>query len=77
MSTPPNNNHATTTAAFKRLEQIKSQLNLSPSTMSLQAPKDMEKERAAASFNIEALQHFWIGGKDKYLNRVSSLCRYC
>lgn len=56
--------------AVQRLEQIKSQLNLNPSSMSLQAPQDMAKERAAASFNIEALQHFWMDGKDKYLARV-------
>lgn len=58
-------------AAVERLEQIKQQLNLSPSLMSLQAPKDMEKERNSASFNIEALSHFWLGGKDKFERRVS------
>lgn len=59
------------TAAVERLEQIKQQLNLTPSPMSLQAPKDMEKERNSASFNIEALSHFWLGGKDKFERRVS------
>lgn len=58
-------------AAVERLEKIKQQLNLSPSPMSLQAPKDMEKERNSASFNVEALSHFWLGGKDKFERRVS------
>ncbi|KAI8075645.1 acyl-CoA dehydrogenase/oxidase [Thamnidium elegans] len=52
--------------AINRLEQIKGQLNLTPSTMSLDAPKDMAEERAAASFSIEALSHAWSGGRDKY-----------
>lgn len=56
--------------AVERLEQIKQQLNLSPSPMSLQAPKDMQRERASASFNIEALSHFWMGGKEKFERRV-------
>lgn len=56
--------------AVERLEQIKQQLNLSPSPMSLQAPKDMQKERSSASFNIEALSHFWMGGKEKFERRV-------
>ncbi|ORZ14680.1 hypothetical protein BCR42DRAFT_461358 [Absidia repens] len=34
--------------------------------MSLQAPKDMAAERAAAEFNIEALARFWAGGDKKY-----------
>ncbi|KAI8332256.1 acyl-CoA dehydrogenase/oxidase [Chlamydoabsidia padenii] len=34
--------------------------------MSLQAPKDMAAERAAAEFNIEALARFWAGGDKTY-----------
>ncbi|CAO3699925.1 unnamed protein product [Rhizopus microsporus] len=52
--------------ALERLNQLKSQLNLSPSSMSRQAPKDMAKERAAAEFNIEELAKFWAGGDEKY-----------
>ncbi|CAO0800670.1 unnamed protein product [Mucor circinelloides] len=59
--------------AVERLEQIKQQLNLSPSPMSLQAPKDMQKERSSASFNIEALSHFWMGGKEKFERRKKAL----
>lgn len=63
--------------AINRLELIKGQLNLTPSTMSLDAPKDMAEERAAASFGIEALSHAWSGGRDKYELRVIifSYCR--
>lgn len=53
-------------AAIARIEQIKSQLNLSPSPMSRQAPKDMAAERAAAEFNIEELAKFWAGGEKRY-----------
>ncbi|SAM01938.1 hypothetical protein [Absidia glauca] len=53
-------------SALARLDQLKSQLNLTPSSMSLQAPKDMAAERAAADFNIEALARFWAGGDRKY-----------
>ncbi|KAI9360090.1 acyl-CoA dehydrogenase/oxidase [Pilaira anomala] len=53
-------------AAIARIEQIKSQLNLSPSPMSRQAPKDMAEERAAAEFNIEELAKFWAGGEKRY-----------
>jgi acyl-CoA oxidase len=53
-------------AAIARIEQIKSQLNLSSSPMSRQAPKDMAAERAAAEFNIEALSAFWAGGEKRY-----------
>ncbi|KAF7726406.1 acyl-Coenzyme A oxidase [Apophysomyces ossiformis] len=53
-------------AALARLEQIKSQLNLSPSSMSLQAPKDMAAERAAADFNVKALACLWAGGDKAY-----------
>jgi acyl-CoA oxidase len=60
-----------TQKAHERLQQIKQQLNLTPSDMSLQAPKDMANERAAASFDIAALSHFWMGGEDKYKRRVS------
>ncbi|KAI8086146.1 acyl-CoA dehydrogenase/oxidase [Halteromyces radiatus] len=52
--------------ALARLNQIKSQLNLTPSSMSRQAPKDMAAERAAADFDITALSHFWVGGDKKY-----------
>ncbi|KAF1805085.1 acyl-CoA dehydrogenase/oxidase [Mucor lusitanicus] len=41
--------------------------------MSLQAPKDMQRERASASFNIEALSHFWMGGKEKFERRRKAL----
>ncbi|KAG0175299.1 fatty-acyl coenzyme A oxidase [Apophysomyces sp. BC1015] len=34
--------------------------------MSLQAPKDMAAERAAAEFNIEALARLWAGGDKPY-----------
>lgn len=53
-------------AALERLEQIKSQLNMTPSTMSLQAPKDMAAERAAAEFDIEALTRLYVGGDKEY-----------
>lgn len=39
--------------------------------MSTQAPKDMERERQSASFSIEALSYFWMGGKEKYIQRVT------
>lgn len=52
--------------ALERIEQIKSQLNLSSSPMSRQAPKDMAAERAAAEFNIEALATLWAGGEKRY-----------
>lgn len=60
------NNHNAT----ERLKQIKNQLNLSPSAMSLQAPKDMAKERSSASFDIQELACIYAGGKDKYTRRV-------
>ncbi|KAG2217625.1 hypothetical protein INT45_008078 [Circinella minor] len=53
-------------AALARLEQLKSQLNLTPSTVSLQAPKDMAAERAAADFSINALARLWAGGDKQY-----------
>lgn len=53
-------------SAIARIEQIKSQLNLSSSPMSRQAPKDMAAERAAAEFNIEELAKFWAGGEKRY-----------
>lgn len=53
-------------AAVERIEQIKSQLNLSVSPMSRQAPKDIAEERAAAEFNIDELSKFWHGGEKKY-----------
>ncbi|CEG77566.1 Putative Acyl-coenzyme A oxidase [Rhizopus microsporus] len=37
--------------------------------MSAQAPKDMERERQSASFSTEALSYFWMGGKEKYIQR--------
>ncbi|KAG2215644.1 hypothetical protein INT46_006248 [Mucor plumbeus] len=52
--------------ALARIEQIKSQLNLSSSPMSRQAPKDMAAEREAAEFNIEALAALWAGGEKRY-----------
>ncbi|KAG0171631.1 acyl-Coenzyme A oxidase [Apophysomyces sp. BC1021] len=60
---PKNPVDASAKAAAVRLEQIKQQLNLTPSSMSLQAPKDMAAERASADFDIGALAHFWAGGK--------------
>lgn len=56
--------------ALARLEQIKSQLNLTPSTMSLQAPKDMAAERAAAEFDVNGLARFWAGGDKQYEMQV-------
>lgn len=53
-------------AAIARIEQIKSQLNLSSSSMSREAPKDMAAERAAAEFKIEELAKFWAGGGKRY-----------
>ncbi|KAI8146665.1 acyl-CoA dehydrogenase/oxidase [Fennellomyces sp. T-0311] len=52
-------------AAAARLAQLKQQLNFTPSAMSLQAPKDMASERAAAQFDIEALSDFWHGGESE------------
>jgi acyl-CoA oxidase len=52
-------------AALARLQQLKGQLNLNSSPMSRQAPKDMAAERAAADFNVEALQEFWNGGEKR------------
>lgn len=60
-------------AAIARLEQLKSQLNLTPSAMSLQAPKDMAEERAAADFSIDKLSRFWAGGDEQYERRVQIL----
>lgn len=60
----------TSAVAAQRLEQIKSQLNLSPSQMSLDAPKDMAQERAAASFDIQALANLWVGGAENFKRRV-------
>jgi acyl-CoA oxidase len=57
-------------SALARLDQLKRQLNLTPSAMSLQAPKDMAAERASADFNIDALARFWIGGDVKYERTV-------
>ncbi|KAI9311821.1 hypothetical protein BX666DRAFT_1992799 [Dichotomocladium elegans] len=50
-------------AAAARLAQIKAQLNLTPSAMSLQAPRDMAAERAAADFDVQLLSYFWAGGE--------------
>lgn len=58
------------TRAAERLAQIKKQLNLSPSTMSLQAPKDMAEERAKASFDIQALSYLWAGNEEKFKRKV-------
>ncbi|KAI9475460.1 MAG: acyl-CoA dehydrogenase/oxidase [Benjaminiella poitrasii] len=57
------------TKAIERLEQIKEQLNLTPSTMSMEAPKDMARERASASFDVQALSYDWAGGQDKFLRK--------
>lgn len=57
--------------AINRLEQIKSQLNFAPSSMSLDAPKDMAQERKAASFDIQALTYAWFGGRDQFEKSVS------
>lgn len=64
------NNSNNKNSAVQRLEQIKSQLNLSPSQMSLDAPKDMAIERSTASFDIQALANLWAGGAEKYKRRV-------
>jgi acyl-CoA oxidase len=63
-------------SAVQRLEQIKSQLNLSPSQMSLDAPKDMALERSAASFDIQALANLWAGGADSYERKVNIKIEY-
>lgn len=63
---PPNDEDAKVQTALARIEQIKSQINLSSSPMSRQAPKDMARERAAADFNIEALAMLWAGGEKQY-----------
>lgn len=73
MSNSSHSDNATKTLAVQRLEQIKQQLNLTPSSMSIEAPKDMARERANASFDIQALCHFWIGGEKKYNDRVNDL----
>jgi acyl-CoA oxidase len=65
--------HTANALAIQRLEQIKQQLNMTPSSMSIEAPKDMARERASASFDIQVLSHFWIGGEKKYNDRVMSL----
>ncbi|KAG1457890.1 hypothetical protein G6F56_006516 [Rhizopus delemar] len=53
-------------AAIERLSQIKQQLNTSQSTMSLQAPKDIERERNACDFDIKELAYFLSGGQKKF-----------
>lgn len=63
--------------AAARLEQIKAQLNLTPSPMSLQAPQDMKEERAAASFDIQKLAHFWAGGERQYRLLVTGWKQQC
>ncbi|KAG0770436.1 hypothetical protein G6F16_007453 [Rhizopus arrhizus] len=52
--------------AMERLSQIKSQLNLSSSLMSRQAPKDITREREACEFNIKELSNFWAGGEKRF-----------
>lgn len=52
--------------AMERLLQIKSQLNLSSSLMSRQAPKDITREREACEFNIKELSNFWAGGEKRF-----------
>lgn len=53
-------------AALERLNQVKNQLNVLPSAMSLQAPKDMMRERAQSEFDVQELAKFWAGGDKKY-----------
>ncbi|KAI8084287.1 uncharacterized protein B0P05DRAFT_534964 [Gilbertella persicaria] len=50
----------------RRLDQIKRQLNLTPSPMSLEAPKDMARERNSATFDILALSYLWVDGEENY-----------
>jgi acyl-CoA oxidase len=57
-------------AALVRLNQLKQQLNLTPSSSSKQTVNDMNKERQAAEFNIQALAYFWAGGEKAYTRRV-------
>lgn len=59
--------------ALARLEQIKSQLNWTPSAISLQAPKDMANERAAAEFDIEKLARLYAGSDRKYELQASQI----
>lgn len=58
-------------AALGRLQQLKQQLNLTPSNASKQTTQDMSKERQAADFDIDALARFWAGGEKAYTARVS------
>lgn len=58
-------------AALGRLQQLKQQLNLTPSAASKQTTQDMNKERQAADFDITALARFWAGGEKAYTARVS------
>ncbi|CAO3649136.1 unnamed protein product [Cunninghamella blakesleeana] len=53
-------------AALERLNQIKAQLNLTPSSQSKLTVTDMKREREAAEFNIIALAKFWAGGEAIY-----------
>lgn len=53
-------------AAAERLAQLKQQLTMTPSSMSLQAPKDMARERAATDFHIDTLAYYWAGDQDQY-----------
>jgi hypothetical protein len=75
MSNQSRHDHTANALAIQRLEQIKQQLNLTPSSMSIEAPQDMARERASASFDIQALSHFWIGGEKKYNDRVNARVR--
>lgn len=57
--------------ATDRLNQLKQQLNLTPSVASKQTVIDMNNERQAADFNISALARYYAGGEAAYTLRVS------
>ncbi|CAO3599143.1 unnamed protein product [Absidia cylindrospora] len=59
-------------AALGRLNQLKQQLNLTPSASSKQTVNDMNNERQAAEFNIQALATFWAGGEKAYTMRQNA-----
>ncbi|CAO3649116.1 unnamed protein product [Cunninghamella blakesleeana] len=53
-------------SALERLNRIKAQLNLTPSSQSKLTITDMKREREAAEFNTLALAKFWAGGETAY-----------
>ncbi|KAI8099931.1 uncharacterized protein BX664DRAFT_273493 [Halteromyces radiatus] len=59
-------------AALTRLNQLKQQLNLTPSNASKQTVLDMTRERNAAEFNIEALAKLWAGSEKAYRDRQNA-----